>query len=246
MEQDKMTRVLDAIQDWGWHVGISIFLILVATMSISQAIEDFNYWRYLDAGWWFIVFYLVSCVIMYLVTDKIKSFWNSRKRPRNVEQMSDNMENVKNSTEQIIGTRDLFLNTLTKIGCQYEVGEGEDEDKVFFAYQGENFTASVGNEGWYVHIWDTCWGHVELYDVDEFARLKKAINISNLNCATMTVYTVDEAGSNVDVHCKAVIPFIPQIPEIDKYLRGELNDFFRAHQYVGNEMAKQREAEKVQ
>lgn len=173
------------------------------------------------------------------MTDKVKSMNSFQKNAQlmNVDSMENKVLNL--------GTRDIFLETLTKIGCQYELGEGEDEDKVFFAYQGENFTASVSNEGWYVHIWDTYWGHVELYDIDEFARLKKAINLSNLNCATMTVYTVDEAGSNVDVHCKSVIPFIPQIPETDKYLRGELNDFFRAHQYVGNEMAKQREAENV-
>lgn len=157
----------------------------------------------------------------------------------------DNLENEK-TMELTIGTRDLFLDTLSKIGCQYELGETEEDcDKIYFTYQGENFTASANNEVWYVHIWDTYWGHVELCDIDELARLKKAINLSNMNCATMTVYTVDEAGSNVDVHCKSVIPFIPQIPEIDKYLRGELNDFFRAHQYVGNEMAKQREAENV-
>ena len=45
------------------------------------------------------------------------------------------------------------------------------------------------------------------------------------------------------VHCKSVIPFIPQIPELENYLRGELNDFFRAHHLVGNEMEKQREQE---
>ena len=146
--------------------------------------------------------------------------------------------------EQAKGTRDLFLETLSKIGCQYELGKGEEDcDKIYFAYQGENFTASASNDGWYVHLWDTHWGHVELYDIDEFARLKKAINLSNLNCATMTVYTIDEAGSNVDVHCKAVILFISQISDIENYLRGELNDFFRAHQFVGNEMAKQRETE---
>lgn len=159
--------------------------------------------------------------------------------------MNDTLERSEKNMEQTKGTRDLFLGTLSKIGCQYELGEGaEDSDKIYFAYQGENFVASANDEGWYVHIWDTYWEHVELYDIDEFARLKKAINLSNLNCATMTVYTIDEAGSNVDVHCKSVIPFIPQIPKLENYLRGELNDFFRAHQLVGNEMEKQREAEK--
>ena len=196
---------------------------------------------------------VVACAIIV----KLSNWWDNRKEEKERQRimtmnldaaarqiMNDTFERSKNVMEQTKGTRDLFLETLSKIGCQYELGEGEgDSDKIYFAYQGEHFTASASNDGWYVHLWDTHWGHVELYDIDEFARLKKAINLSNLNCATTTVYTIDEAGSNIDVHCKAVIPFISQIPEIENYLRGELNDFFRAHQYVGNEMAKQRETE---
>ena len=33
-------------------------------------------------------------------------------------------------------TRKLFLETVTNIGCQYQLGEGEDT-RIFFAYQGE-------------------------------------------------------------------------------------------------------------
>ncbi|MBR6276718.1 MAG: hypothetical protein IKR31_07310, partial [Prevotella sp.] len=58
-----------------------------------------------------------------------------------------------------------------------------------------------------------------------------------------TVYTIDEAGSNVDVHSKTVILFIPQIPDLENYLRLELNEFFRAHQFVGSQMVKLRERE---
>lgn len=147
--------------------------------------------------------------------------------------------------EETKGTRDLFMETLTKIGCQYELSEEEDDTRIFFAYQGEHFFADGANDGRYIHVWDACWEHVELYNVDEFARLKKAINNSNLNCATMTVYTIDEAGSNVDVHCKSTFPFIPQIPDLENYLRGELNDFFRAHQYVYKEMTQFREKEEA-
>ena len=139
------------------------------------------------------------------------------------------------------GTKDLFLETLTKIGCQYEIDP--DEGYISFGYQGENFVASATNEGWYVRIWDTYWGHVELYDVDEFSRLRKAINHANLNCATMTVYTINEEGNTVDVHCKSVFPFMSQMPELENYLRNELGDFFTAHHLVGSEMAKLRDQE---
>ena len=141
------------------------------------------------------------------------------------------------------GTRDLFLETLTKIGCQYEFAKNEGDDRIFFAYQGEHFFVNASNEAWYIQIYDTHWGYIELYDIDEFSRLKKAVNGSNLNNSVMTVYTVDEAGSSVDVHCKSTILFVPQIPRIEDYLRLELNEFFRAHQYVGNEMARLRESE---
>lgn len=200
---------------------------------------------------------IIIAVILCALIVKFNEWWDNRKEEKETQRMitmnqdavarqivNDTYERNTNVMEQTKGTRDLFLETLSKIGCQYELGEGEeDSDKIYFAYQGENFVASASNEGWYVHLWDTYWDHVELYDIDEFARLKKAINMSNLNCATTTVYTIDEAGSNVDVHCKSVIPFIPQIPELENYLRGELNDFFRAHQLVGNEMEKQRIAE---
>ena len=143
-----------------------------------------------------------------------------------------------------MGTRDLFLETLTKMGCQYELAEEEDDNHIYFAYQGENFIVAASNDNRYIHIWDTHWEHVELYDIDEFSRLKKAINGSNLNNSVTTVYTIDEAGSNVDVHSKSIILFVPQIPDIEDYLRTELNEFFRAHRYVGNEMEKLREKSK--
>ena len=144
-----------------------------------------------------------------------------------------------NSEEKSKGARDLFLETLTKIGCQYEIDP--EDGTISFGYQGENFVANATNEGWYVRVWDTFWGHVELYDINEFSRLRKAVNHANLNCATMTVYTINEEKMTVDVHCKSAFPFIPQMPNLEDYLRSELSDFFIAHRAVGNEMAKLRD-----
>lgn len=151
-------------------------------------------------------------------------------------------DNVIQVTMEQKGTRDLFLETLTKLGCQYEIEDGEDGD-IHFGYQGEYFTVKARNDCQYVEIYDICWGHVELYDVDELSRLRKAINESNLRNSVTAVYTVDEAGGNVDVHCKSVIPFIPEIPNLEDYLRLELNEYFQVHQFIGAEMARQRELE---
>lgn len=177
------------------------------------------------------------------------SMWNDRQENKRIKKDLEQRQAL--ASQQVVPdqsqplqlkTRDLFIDTLTKIGCQYQLGEGED-NRIFFAYQGEQFFADTTNEIMYVHIWDTYWGHVELYDIDEVSRLRKAINTSNLNTAVSTVYTMDEAGSNIDVHSKATIPFISAMPNIEEYLKVELNDFFRAHQYVGSEMHKLREQE---
>ena len=164
-----------------------------------------------------------------------------------VDYSTDWRTNNKNTLmETPKGTKDLFLETLTKIGCQYKLGEDEDDkDSIYFAFQGENFVARIYDNGKFVHIWDTYWLQVELYDIDEFSRLRKAINTSNLNCTITTIFTIDEAAKHVDVHCKTTTVFIPEMPEIEDYLRAILSGFFEAHRYVSNEIAKQRVAEEV-
>lgn len=151
-------------------------------------------------------------------------------------------DNVIQVTMEPKGTRDLFLETLTKLGCQFEIEDDEDGD-IHFGYQGEYFTVKARNDCQYVEIYDICWGHVELYDVDELSRLRKAINESNLRNSVIAVYTVDETGGNMNVHCKSIILFIPEIPNLENYLRMELNEYFLVHQFIGTEMARQRELE---
>ena len=194
---------------------------------------------------------VLGAIAMYFIVSFIYKCWKERHDADNeidITKETVKQENEMENTEQIekatiVGTRDLFLETLTKIGCQYEFAEEEDDDRIFFAYQGEHFFVNAKNDWRYIQIWDTHWGHVELYDVDDFTRLRKAINGSNLNNSVTTIYTIDEAGKNVDVHCKSIILFIAQIPDLENYLRLELDEFFRAHHYVGNEMAKLREQE---
>ena len=156
------------------------------------------------------------------------------------EELETEINMDKEINKQVkMGTRDLFLETLTKIGCQYVIEEDEnvEEGDIRFGYQGEYFVVRASNKTHYIQIYDTHWGHVELYDIDEFARLKKAINESNIRNSVTTIYTIDEAGSNVDVHCKSVILFVPEIPNIADYLRLELSEYFRVHETINLEMA---------
>lgn len=152
------------------------------------------------------------------------------------------MEKIEQKVEEtMIGTRDLFMETLTKIGCQYSIDE--QDDRISFAFQGETFVVDVTDGNSYIRIWDLYWTSAEMYDIDEVSRLKKAINSANLSTGLTTVYTVNEAGSTIDVHCRSTVLFVPQIPDIENYLKLELNEFFRAHRHVELELERLRNEE---
>ena len=73
---------------------------------------------------------VVACAIIV----KLSNWWDNRKEEKERQRiitmnqdaaarqiMNDTFERSKNVMEQTKGTRDLFLETLSKIGCQYEL-----------------------------------------------------------------------------------------------------------------------------
>jgi hypothetical protein len=142
-------------------------------------------------------------------------------------------------------TRELFIDTLTKIGCQYQLGE-DDDTRIFFDYQGESFFADLDSESIYVyHIWDTHWCQVELSNIGEMSRLRKAINISNSRTEVTTEYSIDDDTKTTIVYSKSLIRVIFSMskPALWVDLQDELNEFFRAHHVIEVEMHKLREQE---
>ena len=150
------------------------------------------------------------------------------------------MEEKKQPSEEPlkeVSTRELICDTITKMGCQYTVGE-DDEKRIFFSYQGEHFMVEAEDGKKFIHLYDTFWEQVELYDVEKFSRLRKVINLANLNSAVTTVYTINEEAKVADVHCKMSLLLVPEIPHIEAYFRSVLDSFFYVHRFIGAEMAK--------
>ena len=96
---------------------------------------------------------LAIVVVLGLFANK---YMNKRNQVRTNEKLDVNADLYDRAKEELeteinmdkeinkqvkMGTRDLFLETLTKIGCQYEIEEGEDieEGDIRFGYQGEYF-----------------------------------------------------------------------------------------------------------
>ena len=133
----------------------------------------------------------------------------------------------KNDMEenQNISTRDLCAEVLRKLNCDVQFDE-ENEYNMYFTYQGENFSVDTWENGLMITIWDTWWGTVDLDDLDDVSRVRKAINNINVRQNLTLVYSIDEKGQKFAVHTKRQCLLIPQIPQIENYMAAMLTGFF--------------------
>jgi hypothetical protein len=132
----------------------------------------------------------------------------------------------------------LVLSTLRKIGCEPQM-EQQGSNYVYFTYQGENFTIECNDESFYINIYDTWWHGISIYsDVEEIANLHRVVNIANQYAYCTLLYTTNKEIEEIGVHSKKNILFIKEIPELDKYLIGTLDDFFKVQRFVLTELEK--------
>ena len=156
-------------------------------------------------------------------------------RQQNEPETQDDVEEFK--------TQDLFVETLTKIGCQYKVDE-ESDRRIHFDYQGEHFFVDINTNSSFVHLFDTFWLEVELYKTDEVSRLRKAINTANQSELVTTLFTIDDDEKSMYVHSHYSFIFRKNIPDLDDYLKAILYSFFEVHRNVTTEVSILREMEK--
>ena len=133
---------------------------------------------------------------------------------------NNNMEENQN-----LSTRDLCAEVLRKLNCDVQFDD-ENEYNMYFSYQGENFSVETWEDGLMITIWDTWWGTVDLDDLDDVSRVRKAINNINVRQNLTLMYSIDEKGQKFAVHTKRQCLLIPQIPQIENYMAAMLTGFF--------------------
>ena len=141
----------------------------------------------------------------------------------NAEVLPLNNNNLEEN--QNLSTRDLCAEVLRKLNCDVQFDE-ENEYNMYFTYQGENFSVDTWENGLMITIWDTWWGTVDLDDLDDVSRVRKAINNINVRQNLTLMYSIDEKGQKFAVHTKRQCLLIPQIPQIENYMAAMLTGFF--------------------
>ena len=181
--------------------------------------------------------YAMVCGVVLVVTKCVYS-WEKWQNDKKKEPLVANQV-----TPEELKTQDLFIETLTMIGCKYKIDE-ESDRRIHFDYQGEHFFADINEGSSFVHLYDTYWLEVELYKTDEVSRLRKAINTANQSELVTTLFTIDDDDKCMYVHSRYSFVFGKNIPSLDDYLKAILYSFFEAHRIVATEVSILREMEK--
>ena len=154
---------------------------------------------------------------------------NDKKEKSDYEKMNEAINEAVNKEDN--QTRNLLLRTLKNIGCQYEVNS---KDNIIFKYQGEEFLIEASNGSAFIMIWDLWWSGLDL-DSSDVDKLKRAINETNLKSSLTTLYSIDEEDNKMGLHSKCNVLFIAEIPNIELYLKANLESFFTMHQIMKKE-----------
>ena len=145
---------------------------------------------------------------------------------------SNQIEEIR--MEEIISTRQLALKTIENIGCTPQYTE---EGRIQFEYQGVIFLMEAVNECMFVNlIWPWCYSFSK-FDIDEFARVRQVVNDVNMRGVVSVFYGTTDSDE-VALHIKKNFLLIPQIPDLEEYLKLILDGFFRTARTLDLEIEK--------
>lgn len=153
-----------------------------------------------------------------------------------VTDTSDNNQVKKTDMEETMSTRQLALKTIENIGSKPKYTE---EGRIQFEYQGVIFLMEAVNDCMFVNlIWPWCHSFSK-FDIDEFARVRQVVNDINARGTASVFYGITDSD-DVAVHIKKHFLLVPQIPDLEDYMKLMLDSFFRTARTLDVEIEKYR------
>lgn len=146
----------------------------------------------------------------------------------------DQNESVEKMESKEIGTKDLAYKLLKKMGT---IPQETEEGRIKFEYQGIFFLMEAINECKLVNlIWP--WFHsFSKFDIDELARVRKVVNDINARGTASVFYGITDSD-DVAVHIKKNLLLVPQILDLEDYMKLTLDSFFRTARTLDIEIEK--------
>lgn len=190
--------------------------------------------------------HIIIWAIMFLIWYLYRTYKASVEENEYCAYKSTMIEENKKEEDMNVGTcldertiTGLVLTTLRKIGCGPLMESQGNLNYVYFTYQGENYAIECSDDCNFINIYDTWWYSMSIYsDIEEIANLHKVVNLANQHVNCTLLYTTNKEIEEIGIHSRKNLLFIKEIPELDKYLIGVLNGFFKAQRLVLTELEK--------
>ena len=134
-------------------------------------------------------------------------------------------------------TKDLFINTLVKLGGQSLIrSEVSTEYDIKFKYSECKFMANATNESYDVDIWFPNWYSIDLGDDETCEYVKNLVNDLNYVCKSKFFYTTHKDDNLLRLHSSISFQLLPNIPNIEEYVSGKLNQIISDQQWLIQKM----------
>lgn len=131
--------------------------------------------------------------------------------------------------------RSLMINVLDALNLSFDKGEADNE--IFVQYQGEWFRILfLAEASHYIEIQDNYWHSAPLDDIENLSITHKAINRYNISGSYRMCYSYSKDTNEVAVHTLHEALWLPQIPELGKYLLSIFNGLLRSQREFFNLM----------
>ena len=162
-----------------------------------------------------------------------------QQKEEKLKEQEETKEETKGESEEpqlVFRSRDLFLETLQQMNCQTHEPDDDDDERIYFTYQGGTFIAYTSNKGLMVDVIYPQWYEHDLYDIDGFSNVRRLINDLNGYVNVTVFYYIDE--EKVKVHSRKQFLFSAELLRPELYLRAMLEDFFKVRQEFEVELEK--------
>jgi len=134
-------------------------------------------------------------------------------------------------------TRDLFFETLVRLGGEYLIrSEVSTEYDIKFKYSECKFMANATNESYDVDIWFPNWYSIDLGDDEACEYVKNLVNDLNYVCKSKFFYTTHKDDNLLRLHSSISFQLLPNIPNIEEYVSGKLNQIISDQQWLIQKM----------
>ena len=181
---------------------------------------------------------IISTIVIIACT-----YFFTRRKVKPIEQETDSGTQPEASAdilqeekqEEPPHTKDLCIELLKQLNCEVTVLE-ENENRLYFEYQGEHFIIDATNESFFINIWDPGWYVVPLDDLEQMSNVRKAVNTINNYSGTTIVYYIEEEGQKFILHSKRQCILPKDLPHVKEYLRALLDDFFAVQNKLREEI----------